>query len=167
MKTDDTASAPHPSGQDLLQCEATVRHTGTGLDVSALSGRWRLQQVWPRGSALPSTLSSALLRGLSASLELAPQPGTEAALAISNRVQLAGLSLCFVGSGQLIGKRPLLQFSFSRLELRQGDQLLWGRALPAVSPRRLPFFALIARDSSGWLAARGRGGGLALWQWQP
>jgi len=30
-------------------------------------------------------------------------------------------------------------------------------------PKRMPFFALIARDPSGWLAARGRGGGLALW----
>jgi hypothetical protein len=27
----------------------------------------------------------------------------------------------------------------------------------------MPFFALIARNSNGWLAARGRGGGLALW----
>jgi hypothetical protein len=33
-----------------------------------------------------------------------------------------------------------------------------------MSTRLMPFFALIARDSNGWLAARGRGGGLALWQ---
>jgi hypothetical protein len=42
--------------------------------------------------------------------------------------------------------------------------VLFQKAIPSPAPQRLPFFALIARDPSGWLAARGRGGGLALWR---
>jgi hypothetical protein len=80
-------------------------------------------------------------------------------------VQLGALELCFHGSGWLQGRRPLLLFSFERLELRLGEWILLSRALPPVPPRRQPFFALIGRGD-GWLAARGRGGGLALWQLQ-
>jgi hypothetical protein len=60
--------------------------------------------------------------------------------------------------------RPLLVFRFELLELQLAGRTLLRRPLPAPEPQRLPFFALIARDSSGWLAARGRGGGLALWR---
>jgi hypothetical protein len=55
-------------------------------------------------------------------------------------------------------------FRFEVLELQLAGRTLLRRPLPAPEARRLPFFALIARDSSGWLAARGRGGGLALWR---
>ena len=74
------------------------------------------------------------------------------------------LELRFRGVGRLLGSRPLLQFSFQELQLSLGGRVLLHRALPEPAPQRLPFFALIARDPSGWLAARGRGGGLALWR---
>jgi len=73
------------------------------------------------------------------------------------------LELRFRGAGQLLGRRPLLQFSFQQLQVSLGGRLLIQRDLPEPAARRLPFFALIARDPSGWLAARGRGGGLAVW----
>ena len=58
---------------------------------------------------------------------------------------------------------------------RHGDVALIQRVLPKPAETKLPFFALIASgstrgSSSGtngeerWLAARGRGGGLALWR---
>ena len=150
-----------PNGHDLLTLEAVVRRDGTGINVGDLLGRWCLRQLWAKGQTTPSSLASLGLRAVQASLELAHTPE---GLWIANLVVLGPISLRFSGSAELVGRRPLLQFSFETVELRWGPGLLWSHSLPAPSPRRMPFFALIARDSSGWLAARGRGGGLALWE---
>jgi hypothetical protein len=92
-------------------------------------------------------------------------------LTVLNSVQLGALQLRFSGSGNLRGRRPLLEFWFDQLELRLGRQSLWSQAISRQpQPRRRPFFALIARSGAtenGWLLARGRGGGLALWVLDP
>ena len=150
-----------PSGEQLLQLEQSARRSGTGLDAAQLQGCWHLHQVWPKGSPRPSLLSGALLRGLAARLEIGFS-GPD--LQLRNAVSLGPAELRFEGPGRLVGPRPLLMFSFERLELRFAGRLLLQRSLPQPDPRRLPFFALIARDPSGWLAARGRGGGLAQWR---
>ena len=151
-----------PTADQLLGLEAQVRRQGSGLGVQQLLGSWRLEQVWPKGSPQPSALSAALLRGLQARLELAPGEGE--ALRISNAVNLGALELRFSGEARLLGARPLLQFRFDQLQLRLAGRVLLQRGLPAPPAKRQPFFALIARDPSGWLAARGRGGGLAVWR---
>ena len=162
------SSAPrpceHPSGETLLALEQGVRHGGTGLKASDLIGCWQLDQVWPKGSPRPSSFSGLLLRGLGARLEIA---AAGEGLRLRNAVNLGPLELRFQGLGQLVGSRPLLEFSFERLELHLAGRCLLQRTLPSPAPRRLPFFALIARSPEGWLAARGRGGGLALWRLQP
>lgn len=150
-----------PSGELLLNHESLVRHQGTGLVNQDLLGRWRLRQVWGKGQTTPSPLAGLGLRAAGATLELRL---VDEGLAIANAVRLGPFKLQFNGTAALVGRRPLLQFSFEEVELRCGERLLWRRMLVAPSRQRLPFFALIARDTSGWLAARGRGGGLALWQ---
>ena len=65
------------------------------------------------------------------------------------------------GGSQLQVQRQALRDQIER------DRLLLQRPLPVPVPRRMPFFALIHRDPAGWLAARGRGGGLALWRLAP
>jgi hypothetical protein len=45
-----------------------------------------------------------------------------------------------------------------------GGIALLNKALPTPNQKRTPFFALIERNPDGWMAARGRGGGLALWR---
>jgi len=154
-----------PTGADLLALERRARRQGTALEHEALIGCWQLQQIWPRGAATPAAFSGALLRGVGARLEISA--GAADGLMLRNAVNLGPLELCFHGPGLLIGRRPLLQFRFERLELRLAGRLLLQRAIPSPAPQRLPFFALIARDPSGWLAARGRGGGLALWRLSP
>jgi len=162
VTSSDSAAGAWPGGEQLLALEARVRRAGTGLQVGDLLGCWRLEQIWVKGSASPSPFSAGLLRSLQARLEL--EPGLEGGLLISNAVSLGGLELRFRGVARLLGPRPLLQFSFDRLQLSLAGRVLLQRPLPAPPPRREPFFALIARDPSGWLAARGRGGGLALWR---
>ena len=160
-----TQRAPHVllTADALHALEHQARIEGTGLNHRDLVGCWQLDQVWAKGNSSANALSSSLLRSLGAQLELSTAQDS-AELTISNAVNLGALQLRFVGDARLIGRRPLLQFRFSSLELNLAGRTLLRRPLPPMPPKRLPFFALIKRDSSGWLAARGRGGGLALWQ---
>ncbi|MFN9646249.1 MAG: hypothetical protein ACK6BG_14280, partial [Cyanobacteriota bacterium] len=77
------------------------------------------------------------------------------------------MKLCFHGAAELRGRRPLLVFQFQTLQLSLAGHPLLTLSLSPPPPGREPFFALIASQSadgaSRWLAARGRGGGLALW----
>jgi hypothetical protein len=58
----------------------------------------------------------------------------------------------------------LLQFQFELLTLSLAGRILVERHLPPPAPGKMPFFALLGRSPDAWLAARGRGGGLALWR---
>ena len=176
---------PHPSPTDpswlpdgpwLLEQERRSRQEGSGIEAARLLGTWLLVQTWPRRALQPAALSSALLRGLQASLSLAAPAGATgdptAPFTIVNRVQLGALELRFEGRAWLQGRRPLLLFCFEQLKFRLGPWLCLDRPLPGLGDgavaggrsKGLPFFALIAGGSTGWLAARGRGGGLALWR---
>jgi len=134
---------------------------GSGIAATDLEGCWQLQMVWPKGSRRAAGFSGWLLRGLAARLEI--RADKEGALLLSNAVNLGALELRFRGRGRLQGRRPLLLFSFAELELSLAGMVVLRRALPEPPERKQPFFALIERSPDGWLAARGRGGGLALW----
>ena len=163
----------HPDGPALLELERHCRQkrsSCSGLGTSELLGRWRLVEVWGKGRSNANPLNGALLRSLGAELliEASSHDAVQGRLQLHNRVRLGALELCFSGPGRLQGTRPLLLFSFERLKLLLGDRTLWSRPLPPAQPRRQPFFALIGSGLLGegpgrWLAARGRGGGLALW----
>lgn len=151
---------PLPSGSRLLEHETLARRRGTGLLRQDLLGSWHLHQIWGKGQTMASPLTGLGLRAVRATLELR---AADTGMLIANSVQVGPFRLQFKGTATLIGRRPLLQFSFQEMELRCGERRLWCRLLTPPARQRLPFFALIARDPSGWLAARGRGGGLALW----
>jgi hypothetical protein len=162
-----------PEARQLLERERRSRRLGSGLKRSDLVGSWRLERIWSKGSLRPATVSGAVLRGLGARLQLtaAEEAGDSGGLKLVNSVTLGALELRFEGTGRLQGRRPLLVFGFDRLLLRLAGRVLMERALPPGNPRRVPFFALIAVERSAsspgepaaWMAARGRGGGLALW----
>jgi len=162
---------PIPTGTEVLERERLSRRQGSQLTTTNLVGRWRLHQLWSKAQASPNPTAAALLRSLKASLSIAAGATGDEALTVRNSVQLGALQLCFSGHGQLRGTRPLLEFWFTALELNFGRQTLWRQAITRLpEPRRRPFFALIARSGnadSGWLLARGRGGGLALWILDP
>ena len=154
-----------PDGPSLLALERQVRERGTALEAAALQGSWRLQQVWSKGASASSPLSNWALQGLRARLVLEHLHGQQ--LRVSNAVNLGPLELRFIGEGHLKGRRPLLMFSFQTMTIKAWGGYLVKRTLPAPTPKRFPFFALIALSPDGWLAARGRGGGLALWMHEP
>lgn len=145
--------------------EKAVRLTGTGLKSSDLLGCWLLQTVWSKGDKKANPFSSWMLRSLDARLEIkADLEDNCSDLLLSNAVNLGPVELKFQGPGLLMGKRPLLTFHFDSLTLRIGGIVMLKKALPTPDQKRTPFFALIERNPDGWMAARGRGGGLALWR---
>ena len=149
----------------LTARENAVRISGTGLISSDLSGSWKLQRVWGKGQQKPNALNSWLLRSLRARLDIKiASSGSKQNLRLQNAINLGPLELQFQGPGSLEGRRPLLIFHFDSLTLRIAGVELIQKKLDTPPPKRFPFFALIERGSDGWLAARGRGGGLALWK---
>ena len=155
-----------PTGEELLRLERRSRQQGSGIGSAELVGVWQLDQLWAKRDASPQASAAALLRGLQARLSIEADNG--GGLQLRNSVQLGPLELRFLGPGVLRGRRPLLEFGFERWQLGWGTRVLTSGRLAAPEPRRRPFFALIACSQAGgdgaWLAARGRGGGLALWR---
>jgi len=162
-------TSPAPSGAELLALERQSRAHGSGVGLSELVGCWRLEQLWSKAEAKPLGGPAALLRQLQASLTIAtasesPPLQSGQPVSVHNSVQLGPLQLQFRGHGSLQGKRPLLQFWFEELEVRLGQRAIWRQPINRrPQPKRLPFFALIGCQAN-WLAARGRGGGVALWR---
>ena len=148
----------HRQLQDL---EDRARHRGTGLQCEDILGCWQLTTIWPKGRQETNALSGWFLRSLGACLDISE--GRNADLQLRNAVNLGPLCLQFQGPGHLRGRRPLLVFQFKQVELKLGQLTLLKRMLPSRTQGREPFFALISRSNDGWMAARGRGGGLALW----
>ncbi len=148
----------HRQLQDL---EDRARHRGTGLQCEDILGCWQLTTIWPKGRQETNALSGWFLRSLGACLDISA--GRNADLQLRNAVNLGPLCLQFQGPGHLRGRRPLLVFQFEQVELKLGQLTLLKRMLPSPTQGREPFFALISRSNDGWMAARGRGGGLALW----
>jgi len=156
-----------PTGEELLQLERSSRRLGSGIDASSLCGSWWLDQLWGRRQARSLQQPAALMRALAACLEISIESER---LMLCNSISLGAIRICFFGHGQLEGKRPLLKFSFDSLQLRWGKRLLLERSLPQPTAQKMPFFALISLErqpEESWLAARGRGGGLALWRLKP
>ncbi len=134
-----------PTGEELLHLERRSRQQGSGIGSAELVGVWQLDQLWGKRDASPQASAAALLRGLQARLSIEADNGGR--LQLRNSVQLGPLELRFLG---------------------WGTRVLANGRLAAPERRRRPFFALIACSQAGgdgaWLAARGRGGGLALWR---
>ena len=87
-------------------------------------------------------------------------PGTD----MMSSIKFGAMRMSFVGSAELQGPQPLLPFFFQRIELTLGGTVLFNRLLDIPDKKNQPFFSLIAMGKDGkWLAARGRGGGLAIW----
>ena len=156
-----------PSYEKLIEFEQKARVEGSGIEFDSLLGLWKFNSVWKQGSDTEDTISSTLLQVLSASLELKKdtQNPEEEKFTIANSIKFGLLSLRFSGSANLERKQPLLPFSFDCIQIKLASLTILNRSLPTPDQKKRPFFALIAIDSNGkWLSARGKGGGLALWE---
>ena len=154
-----------PSGQHLRSLERESRKVGSNVHRDSLIGDWKLAEIWGKKNPEPSSLSGMILRALKATLQI--RGSDQQQLELINSVELLGMKLSFWGPGRLVQKRPLLCFHFQQLHIQVAGRNLLSIALPKPPAGGEPFFALIAREQTEtgltWMAARGRGGGLALW----
>lgn len=90
---------------------------------------------------------------------------------IANQVAVDPVRLRFTGPAHYLGKKNLLAFDFTQVQLYVLGRTVYNGAVPGRKPKsdfyaqtigKLPFFAFF-RVTPDLMAARGRGGGMALW----
>ena len=165
----------------LLEAESAARHQKPTYSFDRLIGDWKLWfttgtpkadrpngNPFRRGWYVPKFLQAQI------SFRPAESPSTQPVSVgtIGNQAGLGPLLLKFNGPCTYPGKKNLLAFDFTRLQLNLLGQQVFSTNLksePATleefaqqSIAKLPFFAFFAVDDR-FVAARGRGGGLAIW----
>jgi hypothetical protein len=178
--------------QALLQAEQVCRQQRRRYPLADLLGQWQLAFVVGKGAKLKAGLPmvsdrpKAIGRGFSipqwtgAQISFSPVPeASEAAsefaeprAVIGNQVQVGLVKLSLTGPARYPGQRNLLGFDFTQLAVSILGQSVYQGAMPGpqrdpakfeTSPiGRLPFFAFFS-ITPDYIAARGRGGGLAMW----
>lgn len=159
----------------LLEAEREAKRQRLALSLEALLGTWQLRFTAPNKPAFKSGIPEGkgfywprLAPGTISFQH--PDPNTDQ-LTIENQLQLGWLAVRFGGPAKFSPKKNLLAFDFVRFELWIGKQRLFSiplqgqgkqDAFPQTAIAKLPFFTFFAA-TEGYLAARGRGGGLALW----
>ena len=165
----------------LVQAEKAAKQQRSSYGLESLLGEWRLcfianQKARQQGNAVVGK-GRYVPKLVSAQISFcAPKTeGTVGAATIGNQVQFGLLALKLTGPAQYPGKKNLLAFDFTQMQLSlagrslyqgkiRGGKVQAGEAAEfAERPiSKLPFFAffLVTEDL---IAARGRGGGLALW----
>jgi hypothetical protein len=157
----------------LLQAEKTTKGDRRQFPRASLMGNWRLcfstmgkvklGDKRLRGFYLPSWLPAQI--GFAAS-------GVEAyPISITNQITVGLVSLKLSGPAKFIEKKNLIGFDFTQIEVKILGQTVYNGKFPSpregkvfgdISIGKLPFFAFFAVTEQ-FIAARGRGGGLAIW----
>ncbi|NJL49562.1 MAG: hypothetical protein HC929_21680 [Leptolyngbyaceae cyanobacterium SM2_5_2] len=171
---------PHPQPAQvttaLLEAERQAKQQRYGVDAEALLGSWQLRFTAPNKPAYKAGQPvgkgfywPAIAPG---TIRFSRAENQGDALTIQNQLMLGPLKLQFSGPAKFLPKKNLLAFDFVRLQFFVGRwQLLTlpisgktgnGEAFPTTRISQLPFFAFFAATER-YIAARGRGGGLALW----
>lgn len=159
----------------LLQAETAAKQQHLTYPFGALEGQWRLCFSTGvrkrRAGGIRLTSGFYLPKFTPASISFYPQGETHMG-EIHNQISLAGFSLKLTGPCRYPGKKNLLVFDFTAMDIRLGDRSLYqggirggvakAQAFPDQAIAQLPFFAFF-RITDDAIAARGRGGGLALW----
>lgn len=161
----------------LLQAEKTAKQQKLTYSFASLLGNWRLcfatgtRKVRKRGGIIlgkgfympkfvPAYISFS-------TLDTSTNQGE-----ISNQIELGGFSLKLSGLTQYISKKNLLAFDFHSMQISLFNYKVYDGNMPGSQTNtsnfydqkiaKLPFFAFFV-ITENFIAARGRGGGLALW----
>jgi len=162
----------------LLEAEKTAKQKRLNYGFESLLGKWRLcfvtgtKKVRERGGiVLGKGLYVPKFVGIhisfSANLEQSLSKGE-----IGNQVELFPILLKLTGPIQYMGKKNLLAFDFNNMLISLFGRIVSNKKIRSGTVEsedfysqpiaKLPFFAffIVTED---FIAARGRGGGLALW----
>jgi hypothetical protein len=159
--------APSEAIEALLSLEKALKKTPVPIPWAAIVGTWQLRLAsgarktkrglkLGKGFYLPSWVYAAI--------------GFAAAGRIQNQLRLGALEIRFTGPCRLLPRRNIVVFDFTQVQLLLGEKVLYSRSLGkypeeefATRPvAQLPFFVFLWASPMA-IAARGRGGGLAIW----
>ncbi|MBF2027737.1 MAG: hypothetical protein IGS48_13390 [Oscillatoriales cyanobacterium C42_A2020_001] len=175
-----TSDRPRPSAstvvEALLQAEKAAKQQHLTYPLDALAGKWRLYFTTTgratRKAGVVQGRGWYVPRFAPAYISFLPNAAESDKGTISNQIQLGALQFKLNGPFKYPGKKNLLGFDFTQAELSLFGKTLYTSGFQSGKTKRanfdeltvakLPFFAffLITND---FIAARGRGGGLAIW----
>jgi len=152
------AGQQRPDGKTLtaalLELERATKRTKQAMPVESLLGTWRL----------------CFSAGKKAKFQSGEPVGS--GFYVPNELNMGPLSIRFTGPARYPGKKNLLVFDFTQLQVRcfgltvyrgeVGSQKRGDQSFADTAIAKLPFFAFFAATDD-YIAARGRGGGLAIW----
>ena len=155
----------------LLTAEKATKDDRIQFLQDSIYGTWRLYFV----SSGKLKLGDKRLRGfylpklLPATIAFAPSEETP--IAVTNKVTVGLITLLLTGPARYEDAKNILPFDFTRLEVKVLGQTIYNGKFPGpreglvfseIAIAKLPFFAFFQVNES-FIAARGRGGGLAMW----
>lgn len=164
----------------LLQAEKATKQQRLTYSLESLLGDWRLCFTAPRSAHLKSGtaqgkgfyLPQIAPAQISFSLPASTTSESASQLEIGNQIHFGSLLFKLTGPAQYLGKKNLLAFDFTQMQLALFGRTVYsgefrgGKAtaknFSTQSFAQLPFFAFFC-VTEDLIAARGRGGGLALW----
>jgi hypothetical protein len=160
----------------LLQAEKATKQQRLTYPLESLLGNWRLYFTAPRNAHLQGGVATG--KGFYIP-QIAPaqisftQVQTSDRVEITNQIQFGSLLFKLTGLARYLGKKNLLAFDFNQMQLCLFGRTVYGGGFRSGSKAaatdfysqpiaKLPFFAFFL-VTENFIAARGRGGGLALW----
>ena len=167
--------AERPDVKDLVTALQTIEKSSkTAYTFTELMGTWRL---WFITGTKKTRQKAGVALGAGRYLpklikiQLTYHANSVDQGEVQNSVELGGLNLCLTGPVKFWPKAKCLAFDFTRVQLRLGKWTLYqGRIKPEDADQTFfqqplkeqAFFKYFWVTDQG-IAARGRGGGLALW----
>lgn len=169
-----------PSAQSvvdaLLQAEKAAKQQRLTYSLPQLAGQWRLCFTAPRSAHQKSGISQG--RGwyvpqlAPAQISFSPDATEANTGTIGNQIRFGAILFKLSGPFKYFGKKNLLGFDFTHATLSIFGKLLYNGRFQSGKTRhdrfeqlpiaQLPFFAFFLITDE-FIAARGRGGGLAIW----
>jgi hypothetical protein len=160
----------------LLQAEKAAKKQHLIYSLNQLAGQWRLFFTAPRKAHQKAGVSQGkgfyVPQFAPAQISFRPDEAEASTGTIGNQIQFGGVLFQLSGPFKYSGKKNLLGFDFTRATFSIFGKKLYdgkfssGKAnrenFAQITVAQLPFFAffLVTDD---FIAARGRGGGLAIW----
>ncbi len=160
----------------LSEAETTARQQKLVIPFESLLGEWRL--CFATGASKKKGRHVKLGRGyylpkfIPASIAFTQDADSAITGTVTNKLLVGSIYIQFTGPCRYPGKKNLLIFDFTQIQLKVlGIPVYQGKIrsgkdgikdFTKIAIADLPFFAFFWAGENG-IAARGRGGGLALW----
>ncbi|MBC6481957.1 MAG: hypothetical protein GDA56_33560 [Hormoscilla sp. GM7CHS1pb] len=173
-----TAPAPSDVVEALLEAEKTAKQTKAHYTYSQLLDTWRLGfitgtkksrqragVILGAGRFLPKLVKILL------SYSSEPEPSGDRGK-MENSVEVGLFKIAIAGPAQFLPQRNILTFDFTRMQLYFLGMKLYQSYIRSGKDREAQFYQKTVKDRAFFtyflvddraIAARGRGGGLALW----